>query len=384
MNYDAASNQRVQLTAFPVLACTSVEQLNYDHRIEASRAALHLDWIRAADSSRPSAQIGDQRVVAAVEQTKQWASNPFDAAIKVFEFHNPFRPAKEGVRPVGVPPAAVGDVQCAPSDEELRAMARTRMMQPQDQSVWAQFSGYIFGLVAPKPELAPPQRIPTGLISKLDPLPVSFPVWVKFPEFGTALATHYMCIEPRNAGGRSAMLFYYVVKLKPYGLVKGEPFSQGVWEVPAPYCMRMELAAAAVNQEEGLVLVYDDCGRSRTITWAEFRMKPGDAYDKARKALLLQYPDMLLAEFSTVPQLPPSAGPIVESTTLERTVQPMPADVFVENPTAPPPDIETEPEPAPAPVKSTKVRPALQAPPTGRVAQRPPAASAAAQIKHRR
>ena len=337
-----SSPKLIQLASFPVLACTSIDQLNYGHSVEAARHEIQLDWI----SAPASAKIGAERRIEAVTQAQQWADNPLDAAFKVFEFHNPFRPAKPGVRPVGVVSAA-GAVQCAPTDEELRAMGRTRAPVPKIPSLWSQFSGYIFGAVTPKPELAPPQRIPSGLISKLDPLPVSFPVWVKFPEFGTSLATHYMCIESRTAGGGSVpQLFYYVVKLKPYGLVKGEPFAQGIWEVPAPYCMRMQMAVAAVNQEEGLVLVYDDCGRSRTITWAEFRMKPGDDYDKARKALLLQYPDMLLAEFSTLPQLPPAAGPIVESTTLQRTIQPMPADVFVENPTPAAEQAEAEPAPS--------------------------------------
>jgi hypothetical protein len=317
----------IELYAFPVLAYTDEAQFAYHHRAEAARPALELAWMRVPEERPSERPIADSRA---------------------FEFLNPFSPAPAGLRATGVPGPDPGQTR-TPSDQELMQTAPTRKIVRAEPSLWKQFSQLIYTAVAPRHELAPPQRIPEGLISQLRPLPVAFPVWVKFPEFGTALATHYMCIESARSFGADAVLNYYVLKLKPYGLIKGEPFSQGLWEVPAAYCMRMAMAVGAVDQDQGSVLIYTDEGRSRAITWAEFRMTPGPAYDVARKALLLQYPSMLLAEFATVPDLPGAPPtPAGEPTTFERVVQSMPAAVFVQPAAAP---AATEEEPAAAQIK---------------------------------
>lgn len=212
-------------------------------------------------------------------------------------------------------------------------MARVSYAQKGQKSLWSSVLGTVTGLFMPMPTLIEPFRIRNDVIPRLSRLPVAFPVWVKYEQFGTSLATHYMAVMPDVGFDEDPQLFYFVRKLRPYGLVANEPYSMGIWCVPAAYCMRLNMAVATVDQDNGLVKVYDNCGRSFVIKWYDFRMTPGPDYEVARQALLLQYPDLLVEEMSTVPTL--ASVPETTPQSYRRMVSTLPKQVLRGTPATP-------------------------------------------------
>jgi len=215
--------------------------------------------------------------------------------------------------------------RAAPSNDELERLAlltpgALRELNTFDENSlgiggffdWVALLGRAIGImlgyyyIPRPPELINPYTLETAWFE----LPVVFPVYVNFPRFGVGLAMRYCCVDMTVSYERyNRRLYFAVQKFMPFGpLVPDpatalqqqrlgrklplhvEPFSRGIWAVPAHYLMRMRIAVKAVVLEENRVELVDNTGLEYSETWLDFRSNPDEAHEVARRSLMLAYP----------------------------------------------------------------------------------------------
>ncbi len=142
----------------------------------------------------------------------------------------------------------------------------------------------------------------------------TFPVWVNYQGFGAGQVVGGLGVITRGFLGipGPSELYYMVQKLMPIPQEAGgddsaglnmnseqrEPFSVGLWAVPAVYCKPMKLAVQSVLMFDQVVHMLDDEGGSFSMTFLKFRTSTDPDIVAARWALAFQYPYSLISTFS--------------------------------------------------------------------------------------
>lgn len=278
--------------------------------------AEHEQWrqYQAVKSAIASAPTPQQQIGAVVPFVNPATQSGF--------LYNP----KYGVVPAAqdVPPEPLSDAELA---AQLRsAGVERRMVHPGAKGLLASLFDPFLSEIAPSPvprlPLAfKPMLLQRGQIERMMALPHGFPVFVRWPMFGAAIATHYMLISRSNPPGTGlpfsallgapSTLHFAVQKFSPYGITPGEPFALGQWLVPAANCVRLDLAIAQLLPAENIAVMDDKYGRAFSVSFTDMMSSTRPEYDIARRALYVQYPTIAGPQLATrlVREVPADMAP---------------------------------------------------------------------------
>ena len=178
----------------------------------------------------------------------------------------------------------------AVSEEEMLAQAQSTV-----GGVRAVGNGQRGGF---SPGTPPPRMIAPSELGRWPAPRNCFPVYVTYPGFGAGLAVRFMGVTT-SIGFGDASLYYAVKKFTPLGPVPTEPFSLGIYAVPAWMVTRLPLAVAQLFPAENVAVIDDSRGEQFSITFVDLRSSKDPRYEVARRLLLLQYPYLLTDMFAT-------------------------------------------------------------------------------------
>jgi hypothetical protein len=264
------------------------------------------DWAKYKAFSAQMAHTQQQQHIGAVAAVA--FVNP---AVESGFLYNP----QFGVVPsgTGLPPPA------PPSNAELEAHLRAagverRMVHPQAKGLLASLFDPFLSQVVPRPGMRMPLAFKPKILSprqleRMLALPHAFPVFVRWPFFGSATATHYMLISRPNPPGTGlpfsallgapSFLHFAVQKYSPYGLTPNEPYALGIWLVPAANTIRLDLAIAQLLPAENIAVMDDKYGQEYSVSYLDMKASTKPEYDIARRALYVQYPAIAGPTFAT-------------------------------------------------------------------------------------
>ena len=143
----------------------------------------------------------------------------------------------------------------------------------------------------------PPRLITPADVGRWPATPIAFPVYVTYPGFGAGLVVRHIVYT--TGMGAPGGLFFAVKKFTPLGPVPGEPFSLGIYAVPATACIRMTVAVTQLFPAENIAVIDDFRGDQYSIPFLTLRSTTDPRYEIARRTLLLQYPYLLTDLFAT-------------------------------------------------------------------------------------
>lgn len=199
-----------------------------------------------------------------------------------------------------------------PNDAELLSLASSKrggmreftgVTRPQ-RSVISQFVDLFIATVTPiQPHMWPSRVNDVAARKMFLPQAPPFPVFVRHNRFGMALVVGYVGITQNDllmvTQSVPGDLIYLVKKVTPFGRVRGEPYSDSLYAVPAKMCWRMLLVPTVISFENDLVEVVDRNGNEYSTSWTRFRTDSTQPYHYARVALGMQYPFLMYDRLTT-------------------------------------------------------------------------------------
>lgn len=152
--------------------------------------------------------------------------------------------------------------------------------------------------------LAHPQLVLEQDLRSYHRIAPPFPVYVNYPGFGVALASHY---EVQYATTR--LIVYLVVqKVQPFGLIAGTPYgSMQFYRVYSEWCMRLPAAVIALRPDAGDAVIALASGNEDAVLLddlrapREGRVRFARALGVARAMLLLDWPTLATPLVGLVP-----------------------------------------------------------------------------------
>lgn len=169
---------------------------------------------------------------------------------------------------------------------------------------WPYIRSLIFGCYATETDILAatqhPQWITERQLRLYHALPHPFPVWVNYPGFGTAVASHFQVVYASSG----PVVWLCCQALRPFGAQEFNGYRDGrTYRVLSRWCVRMPCAVTSIL--EGWVSLVFANGQSTGIYLDRFIEPKGTCYDNslrvARRALMADYPNQAVLIFGFRP-----------------------------------------------------------------------------------